>query len=996
MGEDIEKQPLLEKSKVEETAEDDEADSMSYDARKLITFEVFRATTGTIWVKGSLWRSMGLLLVLALLTALGVAFMVKEPEKLETDEFSKLNGFLKAIVGLLLGFFLSSSVNRWYACASGFLALFNAIRALHMQLAAIGSSAFSYDTVPTVRCGVSAGLHYSLSGQTLPKDERLEWRAVKFDAMCEDKENLDDQVMSSGTLAKIHPKEKEILAKVEDPSQTLWVWVTSLLTRMASDGEIPAMPTPTYGKILSLADQAYGGIREVQGAICVQPPYVYVQTIAMLVNVNNIVTAVSFGMTLGVTLSVAKSGKNIKEVISADLQDVLIQFIMSTTGPFLYQTLLEVAVCIAQPFAGCSDEKNDSPGRIPTWKLLSNLKKDLGDAEYMTNRLPCWEQAVHGLATGLLQQAFCCRGDVTAEREWKSDGHTVFELTVLLSLILVHHFPSMPAHASEGSQRLEELQEPLLDSLASWEDRIWVAILTSGCVFLAFTVLGKFQEPNCKKYPQLCADTSGYVVVLDAGSTGTRVHVFNYEYRKLEPRRFPLIVSPPLTLPTEIAAATNKPGLSSFVHQTEGIPRKLDELIRHAADALLLHNPDVQLKQVPLYLGATAGLRELHNRDRDEVMKAAREYLRKQEVFAVTRDEQVRVLSGEEEGAFGWLALNQLQAEISPDSDTTLGALDFGGASMQIAFVPQETSILAGLFPMHFGGSVKGPIHLYSHSFTGYGSVVAFQRATRVLLESHRKRKTEEEVKHPCMPTGLTWNVNHDEFGVSRQTLVGTGDFDGCYALTAPLFDKETPCFLPPCSMMGVYQPRLNGTRFVLFGEYARFKQWEVLPLVQKAEPAERGLPLMKALEVQLPRLCSLPLRTQVELFGGSSMRHGPDCWMATWIFAMLKDGLGFSVHGYPQVDVVPSCCDHTLGHATYEVNFFPYSVSRSSYMSLAAKQLHLDELGSVDLREWCPGLSAVQAILFAAAGACLLLLLQSTRKRVWPASKAEPLLQAV
>lgn len=29
------------------------------------------------------------------------------------------------------------------------------------------------------------------------------------DAMCEDKENLDDQVMSSGTLAKIHPKEKD-------------------------------------------------------------------------------------------------------------------------------------------------------------------------------------------------------------------------------------------------------------------------------------------------------------------------------------------------------------------------------------------------------------------------------------------------------------------------------------------------------------------------------------------------------------------------------------------------------------------------------------------------------------------------------------------------------------------------------------------------------------------------------------------------------------------
>lgn len=80
MGDDIEKQPLLEKSDKQEEAED-EGDSMSYDARKLITFEVFRATTGTIWVKGTLWRSMALLLLLALLTALLVAMVVKEPEK---------------------------------------------------------------------------------------------------------------------------------------------------------------------------------------------------------------------------------------------------------------------------------------------------------------------------------------------------------------------------------------------------------------------------------------------------------------------------------------------------------------------------------------------------------------------------------------------------------------------------------------------------------------------------------------------------------------------------------------------------------------------------------------------------------------------------------------------------------------------------------------------------------------------------------------------------
>ena len=35
-----------------------------------------------------------------------------------------------------------------------------------------------------------------------------------------------------------------------------------------------------------------------------------------------------------------------------------------------------------------------------------------------------------------------------------------------------------------------------------------------------------------------------------------------------------------------------------------------------------------------------------------------------------------------------------------------------------------------------------------------------------------------------------------------------------------------------------------------------------------------QGVPLLKALQIQLPRLCSLPLRTQVELFGGATMRR--------------------------------------------------------------------------------------------------------------------------
>lgn len=76
-AEDVEKQPLLAEEKQAEEDEMQEVDdSMSYDARKLITFDVLRAATGTIWVKGSLWKMMGMLLLVSLVTAVGVFVLV--------------------------------------------------------------------------------------------------------------------------------------------------------------------------------------------------------------------------------------------------------------------------------------------------------------------------------------------------------------------------------------------------------------------------------------------------------------------------------------------------------------------------------------------------------------------------------------------------------------------------------------------------------------------------------------------------------------------------------------------------------------------------------------------------------------------------------------------------------------------------------------------------------------------------------------------------------
>merc|ERR1740117_2665868 len=77
------------------------------------------------------------------------------------------------------------------------------------------------------------------------------------------------------------------------------MWVTSLVGRMAQDGSIPPMPSPTYGRIMGLAQSAHGGIRQVRSCTNVQAPYIYVHMLAVVVHINNLLNAISFGLILG-------------------------------------------------------------------------------------------------------------------------------------------------------------------------------------------------------------------------------------------------------------------------------------------------------------------------------------------------------------------------------------------------------------------------------------------------------------------------------------------------------------------------------------------------------------------------------------------------------------------------------------------------------------------------------------------------------------------------
>lgn len=204
----------------------------------------------------------------------------------------------------------------------------------------------------------------------------------------------------------------------------------------------------------------------------------------------------------------------------------------------------------------------------------------------------------------------------------------------------------------------------------------------------------------------------------------------------------------------------------------------------------------------------------------------------------------VRIITGEEEGLFGWIAVNYLMDGFTDNGGgarTTYGFLDMGGASTQIAFEPSEeerekAQDLIDVRLRLLGGQ---EIHhqVFVTTWLGYGTNQARERyvgkaindyeANRALLHSAAST-TEELVTDPCLPTNLrltespvqpTSSSSHSR---KPHTLVGSGSFEQCLRQTAPLLNKDAPCPDVPCLFDGVHVPPIDfsASHFIGVSEY--------------------------------------------------------------------------------------------------------------------------------------------------------------------------------
>ena len=282
-----------------------------------------------------------------------------------------------------------------------------------------------------------------------------------------------------------------------------------------------------------------------------------------------------------------------------------------------------------------------------------------------------------------------------------------------------------------------------------------------------FIVCAVITISDCDLAARTQSRANDYIMVIDAGSSGSRL--FLYQGSKN------------IHLPE--AQAKVKPGLSSFQDSPTMAAATLKPLFELAAQTLS-KLPQPPRNKTPLLIYGTAGMRLLSEQQQRAIYDAISDVSTEYQSLNLTA---LKTITGQEEAAYAWVAVNQLAHTVK-----TLGSMELGGASLQVAYELPD-SYAPGNYNQDDLITITiddRQIHLYAKSYLGLG-----QDQTKASIADTAG----------CLPQGFT---NELEFNASScQKAISTH--------IASIVDKQGAMPEPP-----------KDTNFIAFGGFAHLKDF--------------------------------------------------------------------------------------------------------------------------------------------------------------------------
>ncbi|KAF5908495.1 ectonucleoside triphosphate diphosphohydrolase 5-like [Clarias magur] len=253
-----------------------------------------------------------------------------------------------------------------------------------------------------------------------------------------------------------------------------------------------------------------------------------------------------------------------------------------------------------------------------------------------------------------------------------------------------------------------------------------------------------------------------YGIMFDAGSTGTRIHI--YAFMQKQSVKLPI-------LDNEIFQSV-KPGLSAYAD----MPEKAGDSVRQLLEVAKSRVPHGEWERTPVMLKATAGLRMLPLAKAQALLQEVQDVFDDSPFFVPA--DSVSIMNGTSEGVFAWVTVNFLTGQLFPSTRKSVGILDLGGGSTQITFLPKKTK----RFPADYTARISmfnTTYQLYTHSYSGNG-IKAAQLAAIGALGS--KAPEETVFQSSCLPKNFKGKISFGGliYKVSGKPGGFTG-YKGCY-----------------------------------------------------------------------------------------------------------------------------------------------------------------------------------------------------------------------
>ncbi|EKF98171.1 nucleoside phosphatase, putative,guanosine diphosphatase, putative [Trypanosoma cruzi] len=403
-----------------------------------------------------------------------------------------------------------------------------------------------------------------------------------------------------------------------------------------------------------------------------------------------------------------------------------------------------------------------------------------------------------------------------------------------------------------------------------------------------------------------------YSIVFDAGSTGSRLHVFRYNLTSTpHAGNFSLNGTRPslasfLRLDDELFVENYEP-LSRLANPNDAVA-SLSPLLE-AAKAYI---PESLHACVPIEMKATAGLRRIGREHAEAVLDVVRRLFARGPFWMQSELDSVRILEGWEEGPLAWLTVNYLLGALNGDKNTAT-ILDLGGGSTQIVMHPSDPKAIEAYAEFSYALKVNGrSFVVYQHSYEGNGLHAAKEQLLQAVAANNTgaNSKVQEANKiatgtdatpgasadvavdaFPCFPKGYV----HTETGISNTRDGGkVPSMEECSALfRRHVVRKHQPCGSNSCGFNGVFQPDISAVPMVpvyaFSFYYDRLKPYikdEVIRVQDVLDIASQVCRSMKSVRELLEQNDTKKNK--------GSLKPEMECFELSYLFTLLRYGFGF------------------------------------------------------------------------------------------------------